>query len=206
MKTEVKTLDNKKVGDVTLPAALFGVDARKDIIARIIHWQLAKRRSGNHHTKRIQEVSGTTKKPFKQKGTGNARQGSLRSSHMRGGATMHGPLTRDHGYSLPKKVRALGLKCALSAKANNQQIIVLEDFAHTSGKTNDLTKKLKDLGLTSALFIDGVEVNQEFKRAVSNVININVLPTQGANVYDIMRHDTLVLSKAALKDLEARLK
>ena len=206
MKIEIKTLDNKKVGDATLAKDLFGTDVRKDIIARVVAWQLAKRRSGTHSTKRIQDISGTTKKPFAQKGTGNARQGSLRAPHMRGGSTMHGPLHNDHEYSLQKKVKAMGLKSALSVKAAEKKIIVLEDFAHKGGKTKDLMAKLDKLGLKSALFIDGAEVNDEFMHAVSNIVNINVLPTQGANVYDIMRHDTLVLSKAAIANLETRLK
>lgn len=205
MKTELKTLDNKKAGEITLPASIFGCEAREDLIARVINWQLAKRRSGTHSTKRIQDVQGTSKKPFKQKGTGNARQGSLRSPQMRGGATMHGALPRDHGYDLQKKVRVLGLKSALSAKASEKKVIVLEDFALKTAKTKDLTAKLEKLGLTSALFIDGDDVNSDFLRAVANLINIDAMPTQGANVYDIMRHDVLVLSKAAVEKLEARL-
>lgn len=205
MKTELKTLDNKKAGEITLPASIFGCEAREDLIARVINWQLAKRRSGSASTKRIQDVQGTSKKPFKQKGTGNARQGSLRSPQMRGGATMHGALPRDHGYSLQKKVRALGLKSALSVKASAKKIVVLEDFALETAKTKDLTAKLEKLGLTSALFIDGDDVNTDFLRAVANIINVDVMPTQGANVYDIMRYDVLVLSKAAVEKLEARL-
>lgn len=205
MKLEVKSLENKKVGDVTLPSAIFGETVRSDIIARVIHWQLAKRRSGNHQVKRIGDVSGTTKKPFKQKGTGNARQGSLRSPQMRGGATMHGPVTRDHGYDLPKKVRAFGLRSALSSKASQQKIVVLDSFDVKAVKTSEMQKKLKGLDLKSALFIDGEQVSENFLRSISNLIGINALPTQGANVYDIMRHDTLVLSKAAVEKLEARL-
>lgn len=205
MKLEIKTLDNKKAGDVTLPASVFGCEVREDIIARVVHWQLAKRRSGTASTKRIQDVSGTTKKPFRQKGTGNARQGSLRSPQMRGGATMHGPVPRSFYYPLQKKVRALGLKSALSAKASTSKIVVLDDFAVSAMKTKDMAAKLQALGLKNALFIDGSEVNVDFARAISNLININVLPTVGANVYDIMRHDTLVLSKSAVEKLEARL-
>ncbi len=205
MKTELKTLDNKKAGEITLPASIFGCETREDLIARVINWQLAKRRSGTHSTKRIQDISGTGKKPFKQKGTGNARQGSLRSSQMRGGATMHGALPRDHGYDLQKKVRALGLKSALSVKASEKKIVVLEDFSLKTAKTKDLAARIANLGLTSALFIDGDNVNSDFLRAVANLINIDAMPTQGANVYDIMRHDVLVLSKAAVEKLEARL-
>jgi large subunit ribosomal protein L4 len=206
MKLEVKTLDNKVVGEVTLPEDVFGFEARTDIIARVIHWQLAKRRSGTHSTKHIQDVSGTTRKPFRQKGTGRARQGSLRATQMRGGGIMHGPQPRDHGYALPKKIRALGLKSALSQKIAEKKVIVLENFTHKSGKTKDLLHKLEKMGLQSALFIDGLSVDQGILRAVSNMIKINVLPSQGANVYDIIRHDTLVLSKEAVKNLETRLK
>ncbi len=205
MKTEIKTLDNKKAGDITLPKSIFGCDVRKDLIARVVNWQLAKRRMGTASTKRIQDVSGTTKKPFNQKGTGNARQGSLRSPQMRGGATMHGPLPRDFSYSLQKKVRVQGLKAALSVKAAEKKVIVLEDFATKDVKTKDMAAKLDKLGLTSALFIDGDDVNAGFLNAISNIVNIDVLPTQGAYVYDIMRHDTLVLSKSAVEKLEARL-
>ena len=205
MKTEIKTLENKKAGDITLPKSIFGCDVRKDLIARVVNWQLAKRRMGTASTKRIQDVSGTTKKPFAQKGTGNARQGSLRSPQMRGGATMHGPLPRDFSFSLQKKVRVLGLKAALSVKAAENKVIVLEDFTANDVKTKDMAAKLDKLGLTSALFIDGDEVNAGFLKAISNIVNIDVLPTQGANVYDIMRHDTLVLSKSAVEKLEARL-
>ncbi len=205
MKVEIKTLDNKKAGDITLPASVFGCDVREDIMARVIHWQLAKRRSGTASTKRIQDVQGTSKKPFRQKGTGNARQGSLRSPQMRGGATMHGPLPRSYAYTLQKKVRTLGLKSALSAKAASKQIIVLDDFAVKAIKTKDMSGKLDKLGLKDALFIDGSDVNVDFVRSISNLIKINVLPSEGANVYDIMRHETLVLSKSAVEKLEARL-
>lgn len=205
MKTEIKTLDNKKAGDITLPKSIFGCDVRKDLIARVVNWQLAKRRMGTASTKRIQDVSGTSKKPFAQKGTGNARQGSLRSPQMRGGATMHGPLPRDFSFSLQKKVRVQGLKAALSVKAAENKVIVLEDFTAKDVKTKDMAAKLDKLGLTSALFIDGDDVSVGFLKAISNIVNIDVLPTQGANVYDIMRHDTLVLSKSAVEKLEARL-
>lgn len=205
MKLEIKTLDNKKAGDITLPASVFGCDVREDIMARVVHWQLANRRSGTASTKRIQDVQGTSKKPFRQKGTGNARQGSLRSPHMRGGATMHGPLPRDHSYALQKKVRAHGLRSALSAKAASNQIVILDDFAVNSVKTKDMSGKLEKLGLKDALFIDGADVNVNFARSISNLIKINVMPSEGANVYDIMRHETLVLSKSAVEKLEARL-
>lgn len=206
MKTEVKSLDNKKTGDLELPQDIFGVAVRKDILSRVIHWQLAKRRAGTHHSCNVSEVTGTTKKPFKQKGTGKARQGSLRSAQMRGGGDVFGKRVNDHGYSLPKKIRNLGMKCALSSKFAEQRLIVLDNFEHKSGKTKDLSHKLKDLGVDKVLFIDGPEVNSQLKSAVANLIGVNVLPSQGANVYDIMRHDFLVLSKTAVESLEKRLK
>jgi large subunit ribosomal protein L4 len=206
MKAEVKSIENKKIGDVVLSKDIFGVTVRLDILSRVIHWQLAKRRAGTHHSCNISEVTGTTKKPFRQKGTGKARQGSLRSPHMRGGADVFGKRVTDHGYNLPKKVRKLGMKCALSSKFAEKKLIVLENFEHKSGKTKDLSHKLKDLGLAKALFIDGPEVNSNLRSAAANLIGINVLPSQGANVYDIMRHDYLVLSKTAVESLEKRLK
>lgn len=206
MKTEVKNFENKKVSDIDLPKDIFGVTVRRDILSRVIEWQLAKRRSGNHQTKGISAISGTTKKPFKQKGTGRARQGSLRSPQMRGGAVIFGPLTRDHGYDLQKKVRKLGLKCALAAKLAEKKLIVLDSFDQKTIKTADVQKKLAAMGLTSALFIDGPEVNVNFLKSIHNLHGIDVLPTQGANVYDIMRHSHLILSQSAVENLEKRLK
>lgn len=206
MKTEVKNFENKKVSDIELPKDIFGVTVRRDILSRVIEWQLAKRRSGNHQTKGISAISGTTKKPFKQKGTGRARQGSLRSPQMRGGAVIFGPLTRDHGYDLQKKVRKLGLKCALAAKLADKKLIVLDSFDQKNIKTADVQKKIEAMGLTSALFIDGPEVNVNFLKSIHNLHGIDVLPTQGANVYDIMRHSHLILSQSAVENLEKRLK
>lgn len=206
MKTEVKNFENKKVSDIELPKDIFGVTVRRDILSRVIEWQLAKRRSGNHQTKGISAISGTTKKPFKQKGTGRARQGSLRSPQMRGGAVIFGPLTRDHGYDLQKKVRKLGLKCALAAKLADKKLIVLDSFDQKTIKTADVQKRIEAMGLTSALFIDGPEVNVNFLKSIHNLHGIDVLPTQGANVYDIMRHSHLILSQSAVENLEKRLK
>lgn len=205
MKVAVKSLDNKKVGDIDLSDAIFGVKVRKDVLHRMVNWQLAKRRSGNHKTKQIGEISGTGKKPFSQKGTGQARAGSLRNPHHRGGAVIFGPVVRDHAHSLPKAVRKLALKTALSAKQAEGKIIVLDAATAKSHKTKEMAKALETLGLTSALIVDGTpEVN--FTRAVRNIKNIDVLPEKGINVYDILRRDTLVLTKDAVAQLEARLK
>ena len=206
MKADVINLDKKSVGSVELADAIFGAEVRADIMHRVVRWQLAKRQAGTHKAKVISEVSGTTKKPFAQKGTGGARQGSLRSAHMRGGGVIFGPVPRSHAFSLPKKIRALGLKSALSSKAKEGKLIVLDAVESKKGKTKDLAKSFKKLGWTSALIIDGAEVNDQFAKAARNLIGIDVLPTQGANVYDILRRDVLVLTKAAVEKLEERLK
>lgn len=207
MKLEIINLDKKNVGSVDVSDAVFGVEVRGDIMHRVVRWQLAKRQAGTHKTKVISEVSGTTKKPYKQKGTGSARQGSLRSAQMRGGGVIFGPVVRSHAFSLPKKIRVLGLRSALSAKAKDGKLVVIEN---TSGgkdvKTKKLDAQLKKLGWTSALIIDGPQVDEGFARAARNIPGIDVLPSQGANVYDILRRDTLVLTKAALEKLEERLK
>jgi large subunit ribosomal protein L4 len=205
MKLSVKTLDAQDKGEIELDDSIFGIEPRRDILARVVNWQLAKRRAGTHKVKLIGDIRGTTARPYRQKGTGRARQGSVRSAQFRGGATTHGPVVRDHAHDLPKKVRRLGLKCALSAKQAAGQLIVL-DSAEGSGKTKDLVKQLEALGWTSVLLIDGPEPNASFKRAAHNIPKIDVLPTQGANVYDILRRDTLVLTRDAVEHLEARLK
>ncbi len=206
MKCDVINLDKKSVGSVDLPDTVFGVDVRGDILHRVVRWQLAKRQAGTHKTKGISEISGTTKKPFRQKGTGSARQGSLRSAQMRGGATIFGPVVRSHAHSLPKKIRTLGLKTALSAKAKDGKLVILDSASLKDAKTKVLSKQIKTLGWSSALIIDGAEVDASFARAARNVPGIDVLPSQGANVYDILRRDTLVLTKAAVEKLEERLK
>lgn len=206
MQATVKTLDNAEAGTLELSDAVFGAKVRSDILARLVHWQLAKRRSGNHKTKGISEIQGTTKKPYKQKGTGNARQGSLRSPQFRGGARIFGPVVRDHGYDLPKKVRKLGLITALSSKQADGKLVVLDSLKLTEPKTKELAKRLGKLGWDSALVIDGTEIDANFARAARNIPGIDVLPQQGANVYDILRRDVLVLTRAAVEHLEARLK
>ena len=206
MKLKVINLDNKESGEVTLDQAIFGLPVRKDILHRVVEWQRAKARSGTHKTKGISDISGTTKKPFKQKGTGNARQGSLRSPQMRGGATIFGPVVRSHEYDLPKKVRKLGLKTALSAKQAAGKLYVLTDAKLKDAKTQVLADKFSALGFTSPLVIDGPEVDGNFLKAIRNLHGADVLPQQGANVYDILQHNELVLTQDAVKHLEARLK
>jgi large subunit ribosomal protein L4 len=209
MKLKVTDISNKAVGEVEIDDAvfadIFGRTVRKDILARAVNWQLAKRRSGNHKTKEIGDVSGTTKKPYAQKGTGNARQGSLRSPQFRGGATIFGPVVRSHEHDLPKKVRKLALKNALSAKHKDGKLVVWGETKAT-GKTKDLAAQFKKLGWASVLVIDGPEVDEKFALAARNIPNVDVLPQQGANVYDILRRDTLVLTKGAMEHLVERLR
>lgn len=206
MKATIKNLNNEAVGEIELSDAVFGLPTRTDLLARMVNWQLAKRRSGNHKTKGISEISGTTKKPYGQKGTGRARQGSIRSPQFRGGATIFGPVVRSHAHDLTKKVRKLALKTALSAKAAEGKLIVLEAAAAETHKTKELAARLATLGLTSALIIDGSNLDDNFAKASRNIPLIDVLPEQGANVYDILRRDTLVLTRNAVEQLEARLK
>lgn len=206
MKLDILTLDNKKNGAIDLDEAVFGLTPRADILHRVVNWQLAKRRAGTHAVKFRSDISRTGKKWGRQKGGGGARHGSRRSNIWIGGGRAFGPIPRDHGHDLPKKVRKLGLKTALSAKQADGKLIVIDDAALEDAKTKLLIEKLGKLGLENALFIDGAEVNENFKRAVQNVPNVDVLPSQGANVYDIIRRDTLVLTKAAVEKLEERLK
>ena len=206
MKWDVINLDNAKVGDIDLDEAVFGVEVRRDILARAINWQLSRRQAGTHKTKGRSEVSGTKKKPYKQKGTGRARQGTLRAPQMRGGGVTFGPLPRSHAIDLPKKVRRLALRSALSAKRDEGKLVIIEEAAVKEAKTAALAKQLKVLGWGATLVIDGETVNTDFLRAAGNIMGLDVLPTQGANVYDIMRRDTLVLTRNAVEKLVERLK
>ena len=207
MKCDIISLENKKVGDIDLDEGIFGVEVRKDILARTVNWQLAKRRAGTHKVKQRAEIIGSTAKPFKQKGTGRARQGTRnKSPHQTGGGVAFGPVVRSHAIALPKKVRRLALKTALSAKQAEGKLVVLDKAELKAPKTADLKKKVTALGWGSALVIDGAEVNENFGRAAGNIIGLDVLPTQGANVYDILRRDTLVLTKDAVEKLVERLK
>jgi large subunit ribosomal protein L4 len=206
MKVDILNLDAKSVGSIELSDDVFGAKVRPDIMHRCVEWQRAKKRAGTHATKTIEQISGTTRKPYAQKGTGRARQGSLRSVQFRGGARIHGPVVRSHAYGLPKKVRQLALRSALSAKQAAGQLIVLEEAKLSDAKTKALIERFAKLGISSALIIDGAAVDQGFARAARNIPNIDVLPSIGANVYDILRRHTLVLTKDAVTALEARLK
>ena len=206
MKLTVRSLDNEEVGDIELADDIFGLPVRRDILARVVNWQLAKRRAGTHKTKGVSEIRGTTKKPYRQKGTGRARQGSLRSPQFRGGARIFGPVVRSHTFSLQKKVRKLGLKTALSAKQNEGKLVIVDAARCAEAKTKSLSTQLDRLGWDSVLIIDGPVVDERFVRAARNLPKIDVLPQQGANVYDILRRDLLVLTRAAVEHLEARLR
>lgn len=205
MKLDILTLDAKKAGDIDLDEAIFGVEARADILHRVVNWQLAKRRAGTHAVKFRSDVARTSKKWGRQKGGGSARHGSRRSNIFIGGGRAFGPIPRDHGHKLPKKIRTLGLKSALSAKQAGGDLIVVDAAELKDGKTKELQAKLGALGLENALFIDGAEVNENFARAARNIPNVDVLPSVGANVYDILRRKKLVLTKAAVEALGARL-
>lgn len=206
MKIQVKTLDNKAAGEIELSDAVFALPARPDILSRMVQYQRAKKQAGTHKTKGVSEISGTTAKPFKQKGTGRARQGSLRSPQFRGGATIFGPVVRSHAIDLPKKIRKLALKTALSAKQAEGKLVIVDSLGGNLSKTKALSEAFAKLGLEKALIIDGESVDPMFARAARNIKGFDVLPQIGANVYDILRHRELVLTKAAVQQLEARLK
>jgi large subunit ribosomal protein L4 len=206
MKVDVIDLDAKNVGSIDLADEIFGAEVRSDLLQRCVEWQRAKRRRGTHKTKVISEVSGTTAKPYRQKGTGRARQGSLRSVQFRGGATMFGPVVRSHATKLPKKVRKAALRSALSAKQAAGALVVLDQARTEDARTKSLAERLGKLGWGSVLIIDGTEVDAGFSRAARNIPGVDVLPSVGANVYDILNRETLVLTRDAVSALEARLK
>jgi len=206
MKLDVTTLDGGKAGSVELSDAIFGLEPRVDLIQRMVLWQLAKRQAGTHKTKGRAEIWRTGKKMYKQKGTGGARHGSARVPQFRGGGRAFGPVVRSHAHELPKKVRQLALRHALSAKVKDGAVRVFDTAALNSPKTKDLTDRLGKLGLANVLVIDGAEVEKNFALAARNIPNVDVLPVQGINVYDILRRETLVLTKAAVDALEARFK
>ncbi len=206
MKLDIKTLDDKSVGSVDLDETIFGLEPRADILHRCVRYQLAKRQAGTHATLGRSDVRGTTKKFVKQKGSGGARHGNKKVNIFRGGAKAFGPTPRSHAHDLTKKFRALGLRHALSAKAKADELIVIEDTSSADGKTKSLLAQFVKLGLSKALVVDGAEVNETFGRAASNIPEVDVLPVQGINVYDILRRDKLVLTKAAVEALEARFK
>jgi len=206
MELEVKTLDGAVAGTVALSDEIFGLDPRADILQRVVRWQLAKRQAGTHKTLTRTEITKTGKKMYRQKGTGGARHGNKAAPQFRGGGKAFGPVVRSHEHDLPKKVRALGLKLALSAKAKGANIFVLDEAVAAESKTKALKIKLAALGLTNALIIDGANPQDQFRLAARAIPQIDVLPVQGINVYDILRRDTLVLTKAAVSALEERFK
>ncbi|MEE9290458.1 MAG: 50S ribosomal protein L4 [Alphaproteobacteria bacterium] len=206
MKYDVISLANKKTGTIDLDDGVFGVDVRRDILARAVNWQLAKRRGGTAKTKERSEVRATKAKPFNQKGSGRARQGTTVAPQMRGGGVAFGPRVRSHAHKLPKKVRLLALKSALSAKCAEGKLVVLDEAKLKQPKTADLAKRLAKLNWGRALVIDGAEVDANFARAANNIIGIDVLPSSGANVYDILRRDTLILTRDGVDKLVERLK
>ena len=206
MDLTVKTLEGKDAGTVSLSDAIFGLEPREDILARMVRWQLAKKQQGTHKTKTRSEVARTGAKMYKQKGTGRARHHSARAPQFRGGGRAHGPVVRSHAHDLPKKVRALALRHALSAKLRSEGLIVVDQLVAAEAKTKALIAAFASLGLTNALFIGGAELDNNFKLAAQNIPNVDVLPVQGINVYDILRCGKLVLSKAAVEALEERFK
>ncbi len=206
MKIAVKTLDNKAAGDITLDDSVFGAEIRADVLHQMVTYQLAKRRAGTHKTQSRSEVSRTGKKPFKQKGTGSARAGDRTRVIDRGGQVAHGPQVRSHATELPKKIRQMAMRSALSSKAKEGKLIVVDALAAKDHKTKAMAKAFETLGFDSALIVGGKEIDANFARATNNLPKVDVLPVQGANVYDILRRDTLVLTKDAVADLTERLK
>ncbi len=206
MKIDVKTLDAKKAGSVDLPEDIFGLEPRADLLHRMVTWQLAKRRAGTHKTKSRGEIARTGAKWGRQKGSGGARHGSKRSGIFVGGAKAHGPKPRSHAIGMPKKMRALALKHALSAKVKAGELIILDKAEVAEPKTKTVRDAFGKLGLANVLVIDGSEVNENFAKAARNIPNVDVLPVQGINVYDILRRHNLVLTKAAVEALQERFK
>ena len=206
MKLDITTFEGASAGSVELDEAIFGLEPRADILQRCVRWQLAKRQVGSHKTLGRSDINRTTKKLYKQKGTGNARHGAASAPQFRGGGRAFGPVVRSHAHDLPKKVRALALKHALSAKAKGASLIVVDEVRLGEAKTKALRDQFGRLGLSNALIIGGAEIDVNFGRAARNIPNIDVLPVQGINVYDILRRDKLVLTRAAVDALEARFK
>ncbi|GEP01780.1 50S ribosomal protein L4 [Methylobacterium haplocladii] len=206
MKLDITTLDGSSAGSVELSEAIYGLEPRADLLQRMVRYQLAKRRAGTHAVKNRSDIDRSTKKIYKQKGTGNARHGAASAPQFRGGGRAFGPVVRSHAHDLPKKVRALALRHALSAKAKASTLIIVDDIKVDDHKTKTMVERLGKLGWSSALIIGGPEVDENFGRAARAVPKIDVLPVQGINVYDILRRDTLVLTRAAVDALEERFK
>ena len=205
MQLDIINFDGKKVGSVELTDGIFGLEPRADILHRVVTWQRAKQRAGTHAVKSVSDVAGSGKKAFKQKKTGNARQGERYNVHMRGGGVVHGPVVRDHSIDLPKKIRSLGLKMALSSKLKDGTLVVIDSEKLAAAKTNAFAKQLKKLDIASALFVGATELDENFVKSAANIANIDVLPTIGLNVLDILKHEKLVLTADAVKAVEARL-
>ncbi len=206
MKLDVIKLDGGKAGSVDLDEAMFGLEPRVDILHRVVRWQRNNAQAGTHKVKTRREVSYSTKKIYRQKGTGGARHGARSAPIFRGGGVYKGPTPRSHGHELTKKFRKLGLKHALSAKMAEGRVVILDSIAMNDAKTSTLAKQVKEMGWKRALIIDGVDVDANFAQAARNIEGLDVLPTMGANVYDILKRDTLVITKAGIEALEARLK
>ena len=205
MQLDIINFDGKKVGSVELADSIFGLEPRADILHRVVTWQRAKSRAGTHAVKTVSDVQGSGKKAFKQKKTGNARQGERYNVHMRGGGVVHGPVVRDHSIDLPKKIRSLGLKMALSSKAKDGSLVIIDSEKLAAAKTNTFAKQLKKLEIASALFVGATELDENFVKSAANIANVDVLPTIGLNVLDILEHEKLVLTADAVKAVEARL-
>ena len=205
MQVDILNLDGKSVGKLDLSDSIFGIDPRADILHRVVTWQRANARAGTHAVKTVSDVAGSGKKAFKQKKTGNAREGERYNVHMRGGGVVHGPVVRSHSIDLPKKIRSLGLKMALSSKLKDGSLVVIDSEKMSAAKTNTLAKQLKNMKIDSALFVGADTIDDNFKKSAANIINVDVLPTIGLNVLDILKHDKLVLTADAVKAVEARL-
>ena len=205
MQLDIINFDGKVVGKAELADSIFGLDPRADILHRVVTWQRAKQRAGTHAIKTVSDVQGSGKKAFKQKKTGNARQGERYNVHMRGGGVVHGPVVRDHSIDLPKKIRSLGLKMALSSKIKDGSLVVIDSEKLSAAKTGAFAKQLKKLEIVSALFVGAEQLDENFKKSAANIANIDVLPTMGLNVLDILKHEKLVLTADAVKAIEARL-
>ena len=206
MQVDVTSLSNKNVGKVDLHDSIFNLPIRSDLLHRIVRWQLAKRQSGNHKTLSVTEIRGTTAKPWNQKGSGKARAGSVRTTQFRGGAVSHGPVVRSHSFKLPKKVRSLALKTALSSKKAESKLNIIDSIDLKKPSTSELVSSFKSLGWKSVLIVTGNEINRNFHFSIRNIPNADVISVKGINVYDILRKDILVLTKDAVEILEKRLK
>ncbi len=205
MQLPVRDWENRETGSIELADGVFGGEARRDLLSRVVNWQRAKKRGGNHKVKERSEIARSKSKIYRQKGTGRARHGAATANVFRGGGVVHGPRVRSHVHKLPKKVRAAGLRAALASKTEAGKLIVVEDLALESARTRDLARRLREMDLSSVLILGGETVDENFRRAAANIVGIDVLPRMGANVYDILRRDVLVLTRDAAAHLEERL-